>query len=280
MKREKSSNKVSVDGNNSSTNQANIYGTGNTVNINTINPDSKAKKSYRWIGLIALPPIIALFIYHNVDGTNKKVSLDPSGKIEIETSEQIVDTNKKKMKSKNDTPINNSNNIDIKGDNNKATQVNIVGDNNKVDVDNSNTTNKIYSSNEYVKLNAIQKDKLHANLDYLLKNNPAYPSFMITIENGSSERYALACEIEELFESKYVTNFGKRNSISGFAPNHPITIICSKNLKPFVESLKKAISPFITAEMYIDNRHLSKDFIRIHINGTPYFNEQGQVRVK
>jgi hypothetical protein len=101
---------------------------------------------------------------------------------------------------------------------------------------------------------------------------------IIRVEAGDSLRQRVARELGELLSSANLGNFPRGNTNIGVAPEHPITVWCTKNQLAPVRSFLAAIAPYVKGEMFID---VSKDdgagTVTLYLNGIPVFSPDGSV---
>lgn len=257
-------------------------------NINSSSPIKKPfyKKILFWIGVISsvlsilgylgFQPktkenkrLIPKTISSNIPGANhidnKKVTL--IGNPNYKKPSLKKKTMQSEEKSSNDKPIFVKN---VKGD--------VVISNNQTGGYTAHTIN--ITSEKFQDLTSENKSTILIKLDDLFKRYPNHPLIMIQVESGDNMRNKVAMEFESLLSQYNAGIYPKGNTIMGFAPDYPVTIILNPNNKNYIEDFLKSIKPFITSDYHFD--YLEKfdpKFIKFHINGKPTFDQNGSVTI-
>lgn len=147
-----------------------------------------------------------------------------------------------------------------------------------------NTVN-IISSEEYKELSSEISHKIRGNLSSIKrKYNIGNNNWInIKVEAGSSIRRKVAIDLDSLlsFKENDWAFFGRNNTNIGNYPNFPISIFYNPEIENIVKDLLTTLDMYITDgfELRSDTNH-QVDLVTIYINGTPNFNERGQVRIE
>ena len=147
----------------------------------------------------------------------------------------------------------------------------------------TNTVN-ITSSLEYKVLSNDLRAQIVKELIFFKEKHRVgnYNWININIESGSSMRRKLATDLDFLL--KFGSNdwaLFHENIMIGTNPENPISVFFHPDTENIVKDLLKILSTYIKEGFVLraDNSHLNNT-IDIFINGTPNFNENGQVRVE
>lgn len=147
-----------------------------------------------------------------------------------------------------------------------------------------NTVN-ITSSVEYKKLSFNIIKSIRSNLRSFKERYGIGDKSWIIIkaESGSSMRRKLAMDLDSLltFDGNDWAFFGENNVNMGNHPEYPISVFYHPRVENVVKDLVSILKEYIEEgfELRADNNH-TVNTVDLYINGTPNFNEAGQVKVE
>jgi len=136
------------------------------------------------------------------------------------------------------------------------------------------------SSHSYKPLDQNLKGQIIKKLTVLKSNYSSFPKLSIEIETGSSMRHKVALELEAIITPLDMGGYGKGNVFMGRFPDYPITVFTNTENLQYVKDLLNILCIYIKEGITVqpDNR-FPANFIRIYINGTPEFYNDGTIKV-
>lgn len=138
----------------------------------------------------------------------------------------------------------------------------------------------ISNSTQYFEPNNLLLSQVENNLNLLIGEFPTRPKIIIEIESGNLQRHQTACDLEKIIQKFDLGSYPKGNVHMAKHPNNPITIIGNKQNIKFLEKFVNAISPYLSSKwQYETIDSFPDEFLKIYINGTPTFNNNGSVTI-
>lgn len=136
------------------------------------------------------------------------------------------------------------------------------------------------SSHSYKPLDQNIRRQIIQHLSKLRSNYSSFPQLSIEIETGNSMRHKVALELESILTPLNLGGYGKGNVFMGRFPDYPITVFTNPENIQYVKDLLDILCIYIKEGITVQpDSRFPADFIRIYINGTPEFYNDGTIKV-
>lgn len=136
------------------------------------------------------------------------------------------------------------------------------------------------SSQSYQPISDEISKELATNLTDLQSKYQHCPQIIIEVESGNSIRDKVAKDLEKVLVPKKLGYYPKGNTYIGRFPDYPISVFSSSENLQYTQDFIRSISPYLKSQYFIDTSFSSNQQITFYINGTPTFNQEGQVKVE
>jgi hypothetical protein len=107
------------------------------------------------------------------------------------------------------------------------------------------------------------------------------PIVNVEYESGNNERFKVGATLGEMLTKQSLGHFDATSASIGRFPGYAITLHCGKNGSEMASDFLSAISPYLTGQVnVVILSQWPSNQMRLYLNGTPSFSENGSVTIK